>query len=287
MIKRISALAAALCCFAVFCQSAAAEEGCEIRYGEPYYYGTTLTDAFTERSLTSYEDGRPITLVSVSGSENAVVQVVDINAQKIIHTFYLDYTGYCYYGCVTNDGVIYFNVGNKVVQYDPAVKQPALMGTAPTRISGFITGLTYDEETGLIYGSVTNTGNLFSINPSTREVTTVSTLSPECLMSNRPDVLGEYIYFGGTYAQSGGEGTHVYRVNKNTGERTALPNPNSEAITACGQCYAGGKYIFAQLALEKSGTNVYIWDTEQEKWSDVTFNYKTSGMTDIHDGKYW
>ena len=263
------------------------EEKEGIRYGQPISYGTTLTAAYTERSLTSYEDGRPITLVSVSGAKNAIVQVVDINAEKIIHTFYLDFTGYTYYGCVNEAGVIYFGVGNKVVEYDPAVKTPVLIGTAPTYISGNITGLVFDEETQMVYGTVSHTGNLFGMKPETKEVSVIATLAPECISLYRADVLGDYIYVGGTYAATDGGSTHVYRVNKYTGEKTALPDPTNDQIIGGSYIYAGGKYIFANINERQNGSRAYIWNTETEKWEDKTFQFKTSGMTDIFEGKYY
>lgn len=289
MKKKIYEFISLLLCMVMLCSGslALAEEREEIRYGTPVSYGPTLTAAFTERSLTSYEDGRPITLVSVSGSKQAIVQVIDINAEKIIHTFYLNFTGYCYYGCVTNEGVIYFNVGKNLVQYDPRIKQPVNMGAAPTNISGNINGIVYDEEEQMVYGTTNFTGNLFRCNPATKEITTVATLAPEVYNMGKLDILGNYAYIGGTYAGSDGKGTHIYRVDKHTGEKTALPNPTGRAIKGIQYIYTGGKYVFANLTEEQAEQTVYIWDTENEKWLDKTFNFKTSGMTDIHDGKYY
>lgn len=296
MRRKLYVFTALVLCMAMLCPYALAEETQEvqetqereeIRYGEPISYGPTLEAAYTERSLTSYEDGRPITLVSVSGATQAIVQVIDINAEEIIHTFYLDFTGYCYNGCVTNDGVIYFNVGNKVVQYDPRIKEPVLIGTAPTNRSGNINGLIYDEEEKVLWGTVNFTGNLFRCNPETKEMRTFATLSPEVYSVGKPDILGDYIYIGGAYAGSDGAGTHIYRVDKETGEMTALPNPNDLPIKTIDYIYAGGKYIFANLTEEGQAQTCYIWDTEQEEWVDKTFHFKTSGMTDIHEGKYY
>ncbi|MBP3362167.1 MAG: copper amine oxidase N-terminal domain-containing protein [Clostridia bacterium] len=260
-----------------------AEEENKIRYGKPELLsGPALTAAYIERSLTSYEDGRPIALVSVNAANKAITQIIDINAEKIIHTFDLDFTGYCYWGCVSEDGVIYYTVGNKVVQYDPREKVPVLLGTAPTYRSSNINGMSWDEEEDVLYGGVPNTGNIFRCNPKNHEMTTVATLYPECYSTSRPASLGEYLYIGGTYSKSDGGGTHVYRLNKSSGEMTALPDPVSTPIHTVGSLYTAGKYIFADV----DGVN-YIWNTETEAWEDVTFRYKTSGLTDIFEGKYY
>ncbi len=269
--------------------SAFAQEAREfepIRYGEPISYGNALTAAYTERSLTTLEDGNPVALVSVSGSNGSIIQVVDLNKEKIIHSFEVDYGGYFYYGIVTNDGVIYAILGKTIVRYDPAVKKPEKMGDAPTTRSGFCHGLAYDEETGILYGTTSNTGNVFSLNAETKEMKILFSVSPECYNVSRPALLGDYLYFGGT--ATGKEGTHVYRYNIKTGERAALPDPfDDDKIQSISYTYTGGRYVFSQLNGYNTPQMCYIWNTETEKWEDKTFNFKTSGMTDIFEGKYY
>lgn len=257
-----------------------------IRYGTPVSYGTTLTAAYTERSLTTLEDGNPIALVSVSGSNGCIIQIVDLNKEKIIHTFEVDYGGYLYYGIVTNDGVIYAILGKSIVRYDPKVKKPDKMGDAPTVRSGFCQGLAYDEETKILYGTTSNTANVFSLNTETKEMKTLFSVSPECNSLTRPALMGDDLYFGG--AASGKDGTHLYKYNIKTGERTAIPDPfTDDKIAFVSFTYTGGKYVFAQLNGYTNPQMCYIWNTETEQWEDKTFNFKTSGMTDIFEGKYY
>ena len=254
-----------------------------IQYGTPISSdGPVLTEAFIERALVTYEDGKPVALVSVSGAEYSLVQIVDLNNESILHQFRLNYTGYCYWGVVTEEGIIYFTVGNKIVEYDPRVKQPVLIGTAPTYRSANITGVCWDSEEQMIYGGAPNTGNIFRCDPKTKEITVLACFAPEILSTNKPAVLGDFVYGGGSYALNDGSGTNLFKIDKHTGSIEAIPNPNGLSVNAVGQVYAGGIYIFAQL----DGT-AYIYDTEAEEWLDKTFQWRTQGLTDLFDNKYF
>lgn len=261
-------------------EAAPAREWEEIRYGEPVSYGTTLEAAYIERSLTTMEDGRPVTLVSVSGVSNAITQIIDINAEKIIHTFYLKHTGYTYYGTVTPEGVIYYQVGKEIYCYDPRTKQePEWICTAPTTRSGGMGGIVWDEDTKRLYATTSNTGNLFTVDPKVKEVKVLASLAQPGGGLPRPDVLGDYVYVNGK-DKNDNYATHLYRVNKKTGEAEIIPDPPGVTPENSSYVYTGGKYVFTVL----NGT-CYIWDTADKHWEDVTFRYKTSGMTDLHDGK--
>lgn len=295
MMNKIQSRLCLLFALLIFSQPLALAESAtqeKVRYGEPYSYGIALEEAFTERSLTTIEDGKPVTVVAVSTAADTIVQVIDLNEEKIIRSFHVETGGgtygYMYYGTVDTQGVVYMGLGRHLVIYDPQEKQVRKLGEAPTVRSGIIQGMTVDPETGILYGAVSGAANLFQYNPADNQITTLCSLSPECNGTSYAAQLGDFVYTGGGYAGAAGGGTHLYRVNKHNGTKEALPDPTAQKVTGVGYIYAGGKYIFAQMTLADGTTNMFIWNTQTQSWEEKTFRIHTSGMTDLDDeGRYW
>ena len=269
----------------------AAEEKAEIRYGEPYSYGVMLEAAYTERSLTTMEDGKPIAVVGVSTSDDTIIQVIDLNSERIIHKFHLatggGTYGYMYYGTVDQNGVCWMTLGKHVAYYDPNTKEAKLIGAAPTTKSGNLYQLTHDPETGTIYGVTGNYARVFSCDPNSGKITTVFTI-PGCKTSEGIAVLGNYLYASGKVSNTATEQTYLYRIDKNNGDAVALPLPDGVSkFTSGSYVYSGGKYVIARMSTPE-GTFAYVWDTQAEKWTDTVFKYYTSGMSDMDDeNRYW
>lgn len=268
-------------CISMLLPAARAEEREDIRYGTPMSSGGPLIVSTQLDSVTtSIEDGQPIGLVSVNTRDGALVQIINLNTGKTIRSFQNpEWKGGNDRGCIDRDGNIYFNLTSKVMKYSPEEKELEFVAQAPTRKSGLISGLVYDEKEHAIYGAAPNYGNIFRLDCETYEISVLTSLSPECLAINRPDFVGDYVYAGGILNE--GDSTYLYKINKYSGERTRIPHPDGvSAAKKVSEVYSLGKYISAQY----DGIN-YIWDTEKECWTGKTFQHKTTRMSNVHNGE--
>jgi len=245
----------------------------------------SLTEAFTEMAVPTIEDGRPVALLSVDGTGGAITQIVDLNTQKVIRHFRMPHAGYTYHGLTTPDGIIYYTIGKEIYRYDPSVKKPEHIATGPTAWSGGIT-ITWDEDSKMLYGGGSNYGNIFRCNPATKEIKTLTSVNPECLSASRVEVIGDYVYGGGGYSLTDGGSTHVFKIDKYTGDRTELPDPDGHPIKSVGYAERAGKYLIISLGFTDGHPSAdYIWDTEKEEWLDQTIARKGDHYSQELDGK--
>ena len=125
----------------------------DISYGTAESLGYSLTATYIERSLTTYEDGKPIACVSISGSDGALINIVDVNAAEVIHTFKMDFSGYFYFGAVNYENFnVYMGIGKHIVEYNPTTKTATDLGMVLTTNSGNVNWVTVDSETGDVFG---------------------------------------------------------------------------------------------------------------------------------------
>lgn len=260
----------------------------KIAYGKPQSLGYTLTAAYTERSLTTLEDGKPITVVSASTSTGAIVNVVDLNSEKLLRTFQLPYggsNGYLYFGAVNRDThVVYMGIGKHIVEYDPATKKITDYGAVPSSNSGLITWFVIDYETGDLYGAESAQGRIWKMDIETKQISTFIQVSFVTGFSGL-DILGGYVYCRG---QDTSGNVRLAKINKkNANEITYYEPPaNLANVKGIGQIYAGGKYIIAGIQSDEGSYN-YVFDTEDEHWEDVKFKQHTTSMTDIFENKFY
>jgi len=255
-------------------------------YGEPVKYKPTITQTHTELSLTSWEDGRPIVMVSANGSGLTVTSIVDINKQEVIHEFHHTWGGYAYNGCVSDDGVMYWGSGSMIAKYDPRTKELSEFCYPKIWEHAGLGGLIIDNERECLFMTDTNYGHVIRIEEATGEQRVLADMSKIGWVTGT-DIgqVGDYLYTSGNWLKD--EGTaNLWKIHKDTGEVTKIPNFDDKEYKSISECKDIGKYVYATFST-KDGTysKAHVYDTEKEEWTDVTFNYKQSMTSEIHDGK--
>jgi len=235
------------------------------------------------RGISSYEDGKPIIVTVVEGSEGSLLQVVDVNAQKLLHVFNCGVSGTMWQGCAAPDGTVYCAVGNHLILYSPTTKTITDAGTVPTTLSGNSSQLIVGDN-GVLYGSTVRYGNVYQY--KNNKISTLATV---------PDVVGMggiayhsgYLWTGGEYNGTTGEGTRLYRVDPSTGALAKAKNPLSEPIKSIGLIYTCGEYLIVQLEGMTTPMHGYFYHPASNRWlQEATGGYKkldfqANGMTDI------
>lgn len=259
----------------------------KVAYGKPQSLGYTLTAAYTERSLTTIEDGKPITCVSASTTEGAIINIVDLDNEKVLRTFKMNFNGYMYFGAVNHEThIVYLGIGNHLVEYNPETKSATDLGRVQTTNSGSINWAAIDYETGNVWGGASVYSNIWKFDVKTRQLATFKTMvGEETKGIGGIDILNGYLYVRGKNAD--GEEC-LAKINKDNADDVTYYAPPSYLtnVTGVGQIYAGGKYIIARIDAAE-GTWNCIFNTETEKWEDTKFQAHTTSMTDIHDGKFY
>ena len=255
-------------------------------YGEPVKYAPTITQTHTELSLTSWEDGRPIAMVSANGSGLTVTSIVDINKAEVIHEFHHRWGGYAYNGCVSDDGVMYWGSGSMIAKYDPRTKELSEFCYPKIWEHAGFGGLIIDNEREALFMTDSNYGHVIRIEEATGEQRLLADMSKVAWVTGTDlGQVGDYLYTSGNSTTE--EGTaNLWKIHKDTGEATKIPNFDDKLYKSVSECKDIGKYVYATFAT-KDGTysKAHVYDTEKEEWTDFTFNYKQSMTSEIHDGK--
>ncbi|MDO4618281.1 MAG: hypothetical protein Q4B31_02020 [Clostridia bacterium] len=286
MKKLFSVVLAVVLAFTMVMPVAFAEEKQDIgfSYGEPIAYAPTLTESHTELSLTSWEDGRPIVLVSADGGNERITSVIDINKAEVIHEFHHDWGGYAYNGTVSDDGVMYFGSYKSLAKYDPRTKELTEFAKIPVDQWSNYNGVIVDNEREAIFATESSAGLVMRIDENTGELKILADMSKDGFVNgSQIGQVGDYIYVSGDSADKT-KSAHMWKVHKDTGEYTMIENPTDKFYTGIGRASDIGKYVFAMFSAE-DGSIAHVYDTEKEEWTDVTFNYKTSMVSEKHDGK--
>ncbi len=258
----------------------------DISYGTAESLGYSLTATYIERSLTTYEDDKPIACVSISGSNGALINIVDVNAAEVIHTFKMDFSGYFYFGAVNYENFnVYMGIGKHVVEYNPTTKTATDLGTVLTTNSGNVNWVTVDSETGDVFGVASPFSYIWKYDVSEKKLSTfTSTLSGSAGL-NGIAVSGNYIY---VYAQDSDKNPVMAKINKeNAADITYISLPTDFGTpTSVGQIYSGGNRIIAQIT-SSSGTYMRIYSIDTGVWEKTKFQMGTTSMTDMFENKFY
>jgi len=284
MKKVISFAIATIMALSMFIPVAFADSNVAFSYGTPVKMGPTITESHTELSLTSWEDGRPIVLVSADGGNERITTVIDINKAEIIHEFHHDWGGYAYNGTVSDDGVMYWGSFKSLAKYDPKTKELTEFAKMPVEQWSSFGGIVIDNEREALFATESSEGLVMRIDEKTGELKILADMSKDAFVGGgHIGQVGDYIYTSGTPADKT-KSVHVWKIHKDTGEYQMIENPTDKFYSSISRGSHIGKYFFAIFTSE-DGSIAHIYDTEKEEWTDVTFNYKTSMMSEIHDGK--
>lgn len=281
--KKLLSFILTLCLFQpAFCYS----PEYDISYGTAESLGYSLTASYIERSLTTYEDGKPISCVSISGSDGALINIVDINAAEVIHTFKMDFSGYFYFGAVNYQNAnVYMGIGKHVVEYNPTTKTATDLGMVLTTNSGNVSWAAVDEATGDVFGTATPYSYIWKYDVSEKKlITFTSTLTGSAGLSGIA-VLENYVY---VYAQDKDKNPVLAKINKDNSEDItyiALPDDFGTPISV-GQIYSGGNRIIAQVT-SSSGTYMRIYTADAGVWEKNKFQMGTTSMTDMFENKFY
>jgi len=237
------------------------------------------------RGLSSYEDGKPIIVVVVEGSEGSLLQVIDVNADKILRSFNCGTSGTMWQGAVAPDGTVYCAVKNHLIIYSPETKTITDAGTVPTTWSGGSSQLVVGDN-GVLYGGAYRYASVYQYKDN--QISTLATL-PNVLDVSGVAYHSGYLWAGGDYNGEDGGGTYLYRIDPATGSlaRAKNPLPNSEKIKSIGMMYTCGDYIIVQLEGMTTPMHGYFYHPASNRWlQESTGNYKildfrANGMTDI------
>ena len=287
MLKRFMGICLAAIMLAATVSAAEDTAREEVAYGKPQSLGYTLTAAYTERSLTTLEDGKPITCVSASTTEGAIINVVDLDDEKLLRTFKMKFSGYMYFGAVNHEThIVYMGIGNHLVEYNPETKNVTDLGRVPTTNSGNVNWAAIDYETGNVWGAASVYSGIWKFDVKTRQLSTFKTMvEGDTKGIGGIDILNGYLYVRG---QNSDRKECLAKINKDNADDVTYYDPPSYLtnVTSIGQIYAGGKYIIARIDASE-GTWNCIFNTETEKWEDTKFQAHTTSMTDIYDGKFY
>ncbi|MDO4618282.1 MAG: hypothetical protein Q4B31_02025 [Clostridia bacterium] len=288
MKKLLSVLLMIAMAFTMVTPVAFAEDTNEIgfSYGAPIRYEPTIKEAHTELTLTSYEDGRPILLVSAEGSGEVITTIIDINKEEIIHEFHHRWGGYLYNGVVSDDGVIYFGSYKSLGKYDPRTKELTEFAQIPDTEWNSFNGMIIDDEREMIYAPDNSRGYIMQISEKTGELSILANMTDNNAWASGTDLaqVGDYIYSTGKKLD-GADNPYMWKISKDTGEATKIENPTDDKFALILDCSYIGKYVFANFYLEDGSNTAYVYDTEAEEWIDFTFNYNQVMCSSIHEGK--
>lgn len=269
-----------LTCFALCCPAASAWGGW-MEYGAEQYESSGITVNYICRGISSVEDGRGIIVTAVAGDAETIIEVVDIDAETLLHTFHTGITGTMWYGCAAPDGTVYCCVGRSLIVYSPETKSITNAGYVPTTWSGNSNGIVAAED-GTVYGVTSAYGYVYqykdgAISPLYR--------LPNVYAMGGVAVLDGYVYAGGAYNGGDGASTYVYKINPSTGAAEPVSNPLPEPISAVGHIYACGDHIIAQLTGYSGEKHAYFYNTKTGRWLDKTIDFNENGMSDPCGGK--
>lgn len=257
-----------------------------VSYGTPQSLGYSLTAAYIERSVVTYEDGKPVSCISVSGSDGALIQVVDVIDGEILHTFKQDFSGYFYFGAVNYKNYnVYMGIGKHLVEYDPSTKTATDLGTVTTTNSGSITWVATDDETGDVFGTASPYSYIWKYDFSEKKLSTfTSTLNGSAGLGGLA-VSGDYVYVYAQDASGVGKLAKIHKENATDISYIDLPQ-DLGAVSSVGQIYSGGGRIIAQIASEQ-GTYMRIYTIDTGVWETAKFQMGTTSMTDMFENKFY
>ena len=132
-----------------------------ISFGGAAYESDGITVNYICRGISSIEDGNPIIVTAVAGNSETIIQIVDINAEKLLRTFHTGISGTMWYGCADSDGNVYCCVGRNLLVYSPDDKTIVNAGYVPTTWSGASNGIAAAED-NTVYGVTSAYGYVYS-----------------------------------------------------------------------------------------------------------------------------
>ena len=250
-------------------------------YGDMTYETDGITVNYICRGISSVEDGKPIIVTAVEGAAETIIEVADIDGEKLLRTFNTGITGTMWYGCADSKGNVYCCIGRNIVIYSPVTKTIKNAGYVPTTWSGTSNGIVAACD-DIVYGVTSAYGNVYKCENGV--ISTLYTL-PNVYSMGGIAVIDDYIYAGGTYNGTDKGSTYVYRINRFTNQVDTLPNPLLENISSVGHIYACGRYVIAQLSGYSRVKKAYFYDTQTGAWLDKTIEFNENGMSDPCGGK--
>ncbi|MDO4618278.1 MAG: stalk domain-containing protein [Clostridia bacterium] len=280
-------------CLTAFAPMAMAEDAAapvereKIMYGTPTEFtdGETLTEAHTELSLTGYEDGHAIAMVTAEGNPN-ITTIIDLDDEKVLHKFeHTDFGGYAYRGDVAEDGRMYMGAGNDLLMYNPNTKEFKYLATPPMNISGLYHDVVIDETRNKIYTSEAPRGNINVTDMDTGSSSTLINMKSVEGRGNFSQIAeqGDYLYASPGYNKDRDATAYLWKIHKDTGDAVAINNPDDRVYTGFNyNRVVGDRYILTATSVDGVGQESWVYDIDTDTWTPFPENMeiKTSMISE-------
>jgi len=233
------------------------------------------------RAIATIEDNKPVAVTSVAAATGSIVQVIDVNSEKVLRSWTVPDGGTFWYGQIDPAKQVHLILGRSIYIYSPATKTlNRVSGDIPTSLSGTASGIAY-APSGYSYGVGGSVKDgyirIFKYSP-TVAISSVAQI-PSISSSGGCAIVGNNLYTGGAYSGPYTTGTTaLYKMDLSTNAVTAIDNPNGKIIKNVGYVTPCGNYVIAQLTDVDGNTVGHIYDTVNNKWMSQTVDYEANGM---------
>lgn len=224
--------------------------------------GTPLQDVLLIGGVVAPGPGGRTVLWSASSGAPAHLNAVDPNTGEVLARYPLTGSGGSWAVTSAPDGSVYVGTygSAKLFRWTEA---GGLTDLGRPFGADFVWDVATDENS-VVYGGTSSGGSLFSYDPATGQFRDYGQLDPERLYVRSVDTHGDTIYAG---TENPGL---VYAVDKNTGERTALPLP--EDLTDHDKSWAYdvdvvGDHLYVRFG-EAFPAPLHVWDITAGRWVD-------------------
>ncbi|WP_243355007.1 zinc-binding dehydrogenase [Bacillus litorisediminis] len=260
--------------------------------------GSPIQTAQTIDAVYGKEDGANIVYTTVTGSASsgdwAKFNVIDIDHQRLLHSYPLEGASNAWAHCLTPDGRVFIGASRKMFMYSPETKQVSDLGV-PISGAESIWSLTSDEH-GNVYGGIYSAsigGRVFKIEAETLQITD--------LLGESVDPAEDYIrsiayYNGYVYAGTGTTNGRVWKIDPETKlkERIELPGTPEDPIykgqyDSMGSVYGMSVVDHYLFAFFNGPSIIRVYDLDRQEWRErgLTNIRGLMAVTGQHDGKVY
>ncbi len=253
----------------------------DITFGEPYNYGTALTDITLSKGTTTYQDGKPVGITAVQGKPSKL-QIIDVSTGKLIDAIDIpECTSMPWQIVTAPDGTVWFGGYTKarLYKYDPATKEITDYGTVGTTA---VVGICFDDE-GNVWISGNPSTSLYKFDIKTETITEVFTKRASNTVGLSITHHNGKIY----YVVNNTAGVELFEYDIKTGTEVSYPKPDS--VTLLWYPRAKNDKIMIYAELPNDDTGVIAFDTKTKQFTDLIADGEAGSrhFTPVIDGKVY
>ena len=196
-------------------------------------------------------------LYTTSKGVPAMFYVIDLDENKLLHSFPLEGAADSWQHEVAPNGTVYIAAGKNLWRYSPETKDVKALASIP---ESSLWALAVDEESNAYVGTYPN-GKVFQYHSKTGELRDYGKMIG---VKNQEYVRSMDYHQGYIYA--GTADKKIIKLNVETGEKEDISQPLNETGFVYDLDIVDERYLFARYSASKT---MYIYDLQEQKWLDV------------------